>query len=354
MRILFVDDEFENVETARAHLVRTGLSEDLPAVNFGDAKDAFGRLSPDIVVLDLIDGGNTADPKPTGNTTLEFVWETRFCPIIIYSAHPEAFAAGEWQEHPFVRLVPKGMDSEKAVEAVVKEYKVHVQTLKASEEEVRAIYAAVLRDVAPYAFKEIKEMEPQRDIVKRLGRRRLAARMDDVQLMQGIESWEMYICPPISSRPKTGDILLISGAPPADPASFRMVLTPSCDMARDGQPRQERALLCSCIGCTEALSAANVSMRQESIVKLLTAGHQNGILPLPALAGRIPHMMADLKRFEVVNVRDIGAEGTQLLRVASIDSPFRELVSWAYQSTACRPGLPDRNFASWATALVTP
>ena len=302
MKILFVDDEPENVETAKVHLEKMGLSEGLPTVNFSNAEAAFRSMLPDIVVLDLIDGGNTADPKPTGNATLQFVWKTRFCPLIIYSAHPEAFADGEWKGHHFVRLISKGMDSEKAVEAVVREYAAHVQTLKAAEEEVRSTYAAVLRDVAPYAFNEIINEDPRRDVVRRLGRRRLAAKMDDVQSIQGIESWEMYICPTISQRPKTGDILHVAGSSPTDPASFRMVLTPSCDMARDGQQRQEKVLLCCCIGCTEALTAAGVAMKKDSIIKLLTAGHREGILPLPALPGRIPHMMADLKRLEVASV----------------------------------------------------
>ena len=44
--------------------------------------------------------------------------------------------------------------------------------------------------------------------------------------------------------------------------------------------------------------------------------------------------------------------GRPFLRIASIDSPFRELVAWAYLQIACRPSLPDRDFDSWRDEIV--
>lgn len=35
-------------------------------------------------------------------------------------------------------------------------------------------------------------------------------------------------------------------------------------------------------------------------------------------------------------------------RVASIDSPFREQIVWAYMITSCRPGMPNRDMNLWA------
>jgi CheY-like chemotaxis protein len=353
LKILLIEDEEENVQPVIRHLKGTGLfSEESRVVGFEDAAATVASMSPDVVVLDLLDGGNTADAKAEGNNTLDSIWQKRFCPVVVYSAHPEALAEGPWKAHPFVKMVKKGAESEKAVEDVLREFMGHVESLKLAEGEVRTIYAAVMRDVAPYAFNEIKEEGPRREIIRRAGRRRLAALMDDAGATRGIEPWEIYIFPPIAAKTKLGDILRRKDAPVTDPRSFRIVLTPSCDMANDGE-RQKWALLANCVPCTDGLKATNTSMKPESIKNFINDGHRGGILPLPAMEGKIPHMMADMKRLEVVALADIGDDGKPYCRIASIDSPFRELVAWAYQSTACRPGLPPRNCDPWAKDLAT-
>ena len=63
-------------------------------------------------------------------------------------------------------------------------------------------------------------------------------------------------------------------------------------------------------------------------------------------------MAADLRDLQFIRVEDIGISGKLYHRIASIDSPFRELLSWAYLQTACRPGLPDRDFNSWADEII--
>ena len=85
---------------------------------------------------------------------------------------------------------------------------------------------------------------------------------------------------------------------------------------------------------------------------VLSQGYYKGIILLPCLEGRIPLMGADLRSLEFVSLDDIGISGKVFLRIASIDSPFRELVSWAYLQIACRPGLPDRDFNEWCDEIV--
>ena len=63
-------------------------------------------------------------------------------------------------------------------------------------------------------------------------------------------------------------------------------------------------------------------------------------------------MMADLRDLEIIPIGDIGVDNKPFLRVASIDSPFREMVAWAYLHTACRPGLPDRDFKAWRDEII--
>jgi hypothetical protein len=61
-------------------------------------------------------------------------------------------------------------------------------------------------------------------------------------------------------------------------------------------------------------------------------------------------MVADLKRLELLPVGEIGnsaGEGVKHIRVASIDSPFREyMVTWSFLQISCRPGVPPRDMAS--------
>ena len=62
-------------------------------------------------------------------------------------------------------------------------------------------------------------------------------------------------------------------------------------------------------------------------------------------------MMADLKKLELIPISEIG-ESAKYIRIASLDSPCRELISWAYMHTACRLGLPDRDYQSWNKEII--
>jgi hypothetical protein len=61
------------------------------------------------------------------------------------------------------------------------------------------------------------------------------------------------------------------------------------------------------------------------------------------------------KRFIVINDNDyIPPEDLKIwdgIVVASVDSPFRELVSWAYMHVDCRPGLPVRRLDEWCQQM---
>ena len=61
-------------------------------------------------------------------------------------------------------------------------------------------------------------------------------------------------------------------------------------------------------------------------------------------------MAANFRNLDLVPFEDISEQG-KFRRIASIDSPFRELVSWAYMQSACRPGMPDRNVDEWCDEI---
>ena len=64
-------------------------------------------------------------------------------------------------------------------------------------------------------------------------------------------------------------------------------------------------------------------------------------------------MAANLRELELITVEKIiPGEDAEYCIVASIDSPFKELVSWAYLQISCRPGLPDRDIQSWRQEVI--
>ena len=84
---------------------------------------------------------------------------------------------------------------------------------------------------------------------------------------------------------------------------------------------------------------------------VLTQGFYQSVIMVPALSGAIPPMAANLKDLQLIPIGDIGS-GKAYERVASVDSPFKETIAWAYLQIACRPGLPERDLDAWALEVV--
>lgn len=352
LRVLFIEDEENSVKPVILHLNRESKRYECKVSNFGAAQQEALAFRPDVVILDILDGGGSGEPEPEGNKTLDFVWTSQFCPVVIYSAHLDLLAEGAWSSHPFVKMVQKGSGSELQIENALNLFDPHVIALHEAESFVRGVFANSMRDVARYAFDEITDETGRKDAILRCGRRRVAASMDDTG--STLRSWEVYIHPPVSASVKIGDILRMKEGSTDDPASFRIVLTPSCDMVAGRTNRIDNVLVARCFDNNTGLQAVGMAgVKRADAVRngLLTTGHRDGIMPLPSLKGRIPPLMADLKKLELLPLPDIGDETKKYVRIASIDSPFRELVAWAYSNTACRPGLPDRDFDTWASEI---
>ena len=46
------------------------------------------------------------------------------------------------------------------------------------------------------------------------------------------------------------------------------------------------------------------------------------------------------------------SESFSYYRIASVNSPYREQIVWAHMVNSCRPGVPDRDYKTWAEALL--
>lgn len=364
MKLLFVEDDRATVESLMELVEEKGLVEQKPLVKeFKEAMETIKEFRPDVVILDIFDG-DPSRQKNEGQKSLDFIWKEHFCPVIVYSAFPGEI---EYENHPFIHKVQKGSGSEESVTEKLKEIKQHINTLKSVERYVHETFFSVLKEVAPYAFGTY-EGTSREDALKRATRRRLAARMDELSSEDNelLAPWEQYIFPPISGELRLGDVLRKKTGGSDDPEAFRIVLTPSCDLEnRGGKRKVKNALVGRCRPMGEGLKKSTYTLsgtekKRESDEKklktLLSQGHSNGIIPVPILKDVIPLMAADLRDLQLIPVDTIGnpdSMGTvEYEIVASLDSPFREMVSWAYLQVAGRPGLPDRDFGKWIEKIL--
>lgn len=359
LRLLFIEDQPDAVVPVVNLIKREQADTECEVSNFAEAENKVVSHRPDIVILDLLGGGASPEPEPEGLKTRDFIWNKHFCPLVIYSARPEIHDE-KYDKHPFVKSVRKGRDSPQEILAALNELRPQVEALTEAEDHVRNSFSCAMRDVAPYAFDTFTDAAERSETIKRSGRRRLAALMDGLSLDETLlASWEQYLCPPVSSDTKLGDVLRKADGRHDDPSSFRVVLTPSCDLvASNGRaPKVANVLTARCCSMKSGLDLTSLKGTKAGKLKerlsstMLTHGFFEAVIPLPSLKGRIPTMAASLRDLEFIAVSDIGSD-KPVLRIASIDSPFRELVAWAYLHTACRPGLPDRDFDSWRDEIM--
>lgn len=350
LKLLFIEDDEEAIE-ATLNLIKTEISDvHLCISGFEDADNRIKIMLPDIVILDIMDGYPPND-TPEGTNIYDFIWNNRFCPIIVYSAFPDR---ADEKKHPFKTIIKKGRDSDEKVLNAIKEFRPHTDALREAENHIRQQFANAMRNVAPHIFKIFDNDSKSVDVIKRAGRRRVAALMDQpLDDQKALATWEQYLFPPVSDDLQLGDVLRYKDGSPDGPEDFRIILTPSCDLvSSEGRsPKVSDVLVAKCCSMQEGLQQIGMTnpncatIRKNSVI---TQGYSQNIIPFPELSGKIPTMAANLKDLELIPFENIKH---LYCRVASVDSPFREMIAWAYLQTAGRPGLPDRDFDSWSKEI---
>ena len=373
MRLLIIDDEEHAIEYLR-HEIHGALEEiKCHSCNFNEAESSIQQIKPDAVVLDLLLNINDAEAATPGVDTRDFIWDEHFCPIIIHSAEPGLHEESS-EEHPFVRSIKKGRSSAEAVIEALIEFSPHMEALRKAKQEidiqVDKAFAQAMRDVAPQVFAGPDSDDPEKraKAINRAGRRRLSAVLEGLSAEDVRSAWEMYLCPPASEQILLGDVLRKADAKVQNggtsenaEGNYFVVVSPSCDLARTGKrdAKVSNVLVANCkstkdaIGKTELgdLPGKEKDAKKKLTTHLLNAGHSQGIVPLPSFRDVVPTMAADLRDLSLISIEEIGTEATYR-RVASINSPYRELVSWAYQQVACRPGLPVRDVEAWSSEVL--
>ena len=357
MKVLLVDDDKDALAPLRDQI---GQGFEWREVGFEEARLAVDDFLPDVVVLDIF-SGNPSDENATGCDRLESIWNHAFRPVVIYSANPDIVSASQYREHPFVKLIRKGSGSELEVDKAIRGFAPLVELLCGARRRIEEEFSKALRDVAPLAASSGGDLA---HVVERAARRRVAALVDEMgPAGEAIAAWEQYVFPPVSGGIRQGDVLCVARGVDAEhwegaelaPDQYRIVLTPSCDLVAHGDrsPKVENVLLARCGDMNHALDAIRIpsgrSKRKERLRGVLNTGFESHVVPFPRLPGRIPMMAADMRRLELVGFEEIRQD---FRVVASVDSPFREAIAWAYVRSTGRPGLPERDVDSWADEII--
>ena len=152
--------------------------------------------------------------------------------------------------------------------------------------------------------------------------------------------------PPLEDNLLTGDILFVHGGDRNTPESFRLLLSPSCDLVvrSNGKSKIDWALVAKCEPLQKYVNSVKATAKIHSgdlakrLPGFLSQPHVGGCVPLPAL------------------IEDIGPReenDQKYLRLASIDSPFREYIVWAFLTVTGRPGIPERDLNEWAQEIIS-
>jgi hypothetical protein len=366
MRILLIDDQPETVEAVIAEIKqKLNLTDDhCKSVTFDNTEADIALHNPQIIVLDLLKqvGGSG---EAIGLQIHAYIWKTRFCPLIFYTAAPDLVAEQAAENHPFIKVVKKGANSEALVLQCIQEFEPHIRALDEAEREIRSTMNGVLREIAPKLFEGTQNAAERNEMLVRSARRRVAAKMDEALLTgesAGLKSWECYLYPPVVNHLLMGDVIRKRNQDTNQPENYAVVLTPSCDLVKTAtrNPKVPRVLVSRCANVSRLLPEIQLQTwpkdkndkNKGKLVSLLTTGYGHSSMPLPALPGVFPSMAIDFRRLELIDIANIGDAEEEYERVVSVDNPWRELLAWAYMLSSARPGMPDRDYDAWAAEII--
>lgn len=360
MKVLIVDDIEDSVKGIYDHCKEVGW---VPQISgFDDVYTAIANFNPDVIVLDWRDDEANSD---VGEKVLNNIWENSFRPLVVFSANEAIINIdSKLSQSSMLKLISKG-DEEPVIEFL---RQIEAFTSALSK------YRTDLGNALITSLNSIEHIKAQpnfeNDAVSYILSKRTSAFFDDSYIGELSPSWVQYLCPSVSNSLCVCDIIRTvsqgtnyqqAGAP----EEYAIILTPSCDMYHNENriPKVSHVLYARCFskdlfhGKPLAESPSTTSIK--TVKTKLNLGFNENYVPLPSFSNIIPYMTADLKKVDVVAIDKIATtpegidDNTKYVRVASICSPFREQIVWAYMQCACRPGVPDRNTELWAKEILT-
>jgi hypothetical protein len=341
MNILLIEDDKAVFDSIVDGIKRLRNIRILPQSEFVGIPKIFETYKVDLVILDL-NNGSVASGSDTdaGDSVVKNIYKHSFLPIIIFSAFSDSYD-NPYKDNYFVKTVKKGPHGIDELKKAIKGFRPFIEKridisncLNDDISEIyRNTYQTLIKNIMP------KKSNERAEIFTRLVRRRLAASMDDAIGNNAINAWEIYLYPCPGKNFLTGDILKVKRAEKNDPSSYRIILSPSCDLqSEEGRKHIEKVR----VACFKRIDS--VYGRSQVRDSVLRNTSPNQYLFFHKLEGIFPHMLCDFKDQEIIKFSDLGKKYE---RIASVDSPFRESIVWADLTINSRPGLPDRDCSKW-------
>lgn len=355
-RILIVEDDAAMATSLEAALRREFSGIEVTVVSeFKEAPSMIATVKPDVVVFDIFDDQIEEHPEYAVKPAWLAVWNEFFCPVVFHTGHE----VPEYKNinHPFVRYEIKGLGSLGRVVNHIKEFAPEIDGLRAIRNELSRSAHETLVHVSPVVWRSGKSNAELTDMLLRAVRRRMAATLDHPAApLNKIQAWEQYICPPIGNNLLTGDLIRATSGNAIEPQSYHLVLSPSCDLVLGRPNTLKQVLLADCVPASEFVAKARISPKKfiEGLSSELNKDQVAGLMVLPTFPGVVPLMAANLKKLSLILYADIATKNGEtkpFTRIASLDSPFRERLAWAYLQIAGRPGVPDVDVQALAVAI---
>lgn len=359
MKVLLVEDEEDVVVGITDHCDE--MDWKWKVAKFNDAFMSVVEFDPDIIIMDWFEGRDLT--KDFGDGLLDKIWKNYFRPIVVFSGYADVLMGmdgirSKLEHSRMFKLIPKGDDQ--PVNDFLDEMYSFAPALAKFRGDMGEALISSLNAIDP-----IKTVAGGQDnAVGYMLSQRTASFFEDKYVGSVSPSWVQYLCPPVNDGLCVCDILR-KNSEDADfdsegmPEEYCMILTPSCDMQRTENriPKVTNALCAQCEP-KEAFYGKNKTKKVSGIASMLNRGYNENKVALPGFPNTIPHMTANLKKLILPRLDAIALSAEQrdkeakYVRVASIASPFREQIVWAYLQNACRPGVPDRDTKSWAEEIL--
>ncbi len=311
----------------------------------------------DIIVLDLRDDTKEAKAPSTGEdrakpglAILDRIRETRFVPVVFYTALPEHVAD---LKSAFVKVVEKTQGYRQVREEIAGIIKTKLPTLSRYLEEQQRKYF--------WGFVEKQLPEDLNDgsvDLAYLMARRLAASLraefskaaveelgDGKPAPDNIHPMEYYILPAVQRFWTAGDLVRRK-----DGADYFVVLTPTCDFANEDGKNVDFIILGKCVLLTECDEFKKWSgdppkfegpdKNVQALMRDNRSGQRERFTFLPGTAF-FPDLVVDFQQLAAIAKTEMDT----FERIASLDSPFGEKLLSMFARYYGRIGTPNLDVA---------
>lgn len=345
MKILFIEDDESAIQGIIDFCDELGYSHEHPP--FDKAFSYIDNYDPDILVLDL---KNNVEEGFEGCEILDKAWEHNFRPTCVFSGQiVQSTVEQEKYSSPLVRFVDKGDDN--PVKEFISKIAPYVECIR----KVRSETHIAMRKSFDFFNMAINDSITDSGVIASLCGNRIKSYFDNENSNVDMPVWSQYIYPILSDKFSTGDIIMLnnSSSDTKTQNRFFVILSQSCDIAHNKVPDilVAKCYEIDCLLRKRYIPETEYEMRSaDELRAILNAGFYNEFFPLPSIDNILPDITINLKMLKLIPVNKIYSDYT---KIASLSSPYKERLIWAYMQTACRPGVPDLDVECWIDALLS-